>query len=141
LNGRRLAVATGIVFLVSLAFPVVAGLSRSTETFPRFWGILDVVIAFILTALAITVSALFDRAVTEEIRQATYRIYRALMNVLLVLLVAFLLAGDHIKWTIFLPGLAWRAWLLFYVLPAWLAAFRSNRVAPPPARATDSTQE
>jgi hypothetical protein len=132
LKGHRLAVATGIVFVVSLAFPVVAGLSQNTEVFPRFWGILDVVIAFILTALAIAVSALFDRAVTEEIRQATYRIYRVLMNVILILLVVFLLGGDHIKWNIFLPGLAWRAWLLFYALPAWFAAFRSNRVAPQP---------
>jgi hypothetical protein len=132
LKGHRLAVATGIVFFVSLAFPVAAGLSQNTDVFPRVWGILDVVIAFILTALAIVTAALFDRAVTEEIRQITYRIYRILVNVILILLVVFFLAGDHIKWSIFLPGLAWRAWLLFYALPAWLAAFRSNRVAPQP---------
>ncbi len=132
LKGHRLAVATGIVFFVSLAFPVAAGLSQSTEVFPRFWGILDVIIAFILAALAIVTAALFDRAVTEDIRQATYRTYRVLINTVLVLLVLFLLAGDRIKWNIFLPGLAWRAWLLFYAFPPWLAALRSKRVAPQP---------
>ena len=40
------------------------------------------------------------------------------------LLAVFLLVGDRVAWSILLPGLAWRAWLLVYVLPAWLAAWR-----------------
>ena len=130
-RGRQLAVASAIVFVISSIFPVVAGLSRDTKAFPRVWGILDVVVAFVLVALAIVITALFDGAVNEEIKQASYRVYRVLMNAILVILVVFFLAGDRIVWTIVLPGLAWRAWLLFYGFPPWLAAFRSNPgVAP-----------
>ena len=110
---------------------MVAGLSRRTDAFPRLWGILDVAIAFVLVALALVITALFDREVNEEIKQVAYRFYRVFINAILVILVVFFLAGDRIVWTIVLPGLAWRAWLLFYGFPPWLAAFRSNPgVAP-----------
>ena len=42
------AIATAIVFLLSSLFPVVAGLSKDTASFPAWWGMLDVGIAFIL---------------------------------------------------------------------------------------------
>jgi hypothetical protein len=129
-KGRQLAVATAIVFVISSIFPVAAGLSRNPESFPRLWGILDVVIAFILVALAIVVAALFGRGVTKEIELAAYRIYRVLINAILVLLVVFFLAGDRVRWTIFLTGLAWRGWLLFYGLPAWIVALKGKPVAP-----------
>jgi hypothetical protein len=130
-RGRQLAVATAIVFVISSIFPVVAGLSRDTKAFPRVWGILDVVVAFVLVALAIVITALFDREVNEEIKQVAYRSYRVFINAILVILVVFFLVGDRVVWTILLPGLAWRAWLLFYGFPPWLAAFRSNPgVAP-----------
>jgi hypothetical protein len=125
-RGRPLAAATAIVFGISSIFPVVAGSLRNTEAFPRLWGILDVAIAFVLVTLALIITALFDGAVNEEIRQASYRVYRVLINAILVILVVFFLAGDRIVWTVVLPGLAWRAWLLFYGFPPWLAAFRSN---------------
>jgi len=131
LNGRRLAVATGILFFVSLAFPVVAGLRSGSSPFPRVWGILDVVIAFILVILAIIIAARFEPAVNDEIRQAAYRTYRITINAVLVILVVFLLAGDRLVWSVLLPGLAWRAWLLFYAFPPWLAALRSNASANP----------
>ena len=130
-RGRPLAVVTATVFVISSIFPVVAGLSRRTDAFPRLWGILDVAIAFVLVALALVITALFDREVNEEIKQVAYRSYRVFINAILVILVVFFLAGDRIVWTIVLPGLAWRAWLLFYAFPPWLAAFRSNPgVAP-----------
>jgi hypothetical protein len=43
-----------------------------------------------------------------------------------VLLVLFFLAGDRIAWNIGLVGLAWRAWLLLYTLPAWYTALRTT---------------
>lgn len=52
----------------------------------------------------------------------TYRAYRVLISAILVLLVVFFLAGDRVTWTYFLPGIAWRSWLLLYTWPAWLAA-------------------
>lgn len=130
-RGRPLAIATGIVFVISSIFPVVAGLSKNTQAFPRLWGILDVVIAFLLATLAMVTLALFDRAVNEEIKQVAYRMYRVLGHAILALCAVFLLAGDRITWTSCLPGFAWRAWLLFYVLPAWLAPIRNNPLGLP----------
>jgi hypothetical protein len=130
-RGRSLAVATAIVFVISSIFPVVAGLSKNTEAFPRLWGILDVVIAFLLATLAIVTMALFERAVNEEINQVVYRAYRVLIHAILVFCVVFQLAGDRIVWINCLPGFAWRAWLLFFALPAWLAAFRNNSLRLP----------
>jgi hypothetical protein len=95
------------------------------------WGILDVVIAFILVALAIVIAARFESAVNDEIRQAAYRAYRVTINAVLVILVVFLLAGDRLVWSVLLPGLAWRAWLLFYAFPPWLAALRSDASSNP----------
>lgn len=125
-KGRALAVATAIVFVISSIFPLVAGLARNTQAFPRLWGILDVVIAFVLAGIAMVILGLFDRSVDDEIRQAAYRVYRVLIHFILAFCVIFQLAGDRITWSNCLPGFAWRAWLLLYVLPAWLAAFRNN---------------
>ena len=52
---RPLAVATAAIFCVSAAFPVVAGLSKNTGAFPTWWGIADVVLAFVLAAMVFTV--------------------------------------------------------------------------------------
>ncbi len=136
-RGRQLAVATAIVFVISSIFPVAAGLSRNPGSFPRWWGILDVVIAFILVALAIVVATLFERGVTQEIKLVAYRTYRVLINAIIVLLVAFFLEADRIRWTILLVGLAWRGWLLFYSLPAWIVAVRGKPVAPHPGGPVD----
>ena len=124
--GRYLAVITAVSFIVSLVFPIAAGLVQDTAALPGWWGIGDVVFAFILAALAITVAARFDRRKTPEIERASYKVYRIVVNLILVLLVVFLVAGDRIRWTIFLPGIAWRGWLFLYAYPAWLTAIRST---------------
>ena len=125
-KGRELAITTAIAFFVSLIFPIAAGIAQDTASLPGWWGIADVVFAAILAALAITVAARFERRKTPEIERTTYRVYRIVVNLILALLVVFLIAGDRIRWTIFLPGIAWRGWLFLYALPAWLAALRSN---------------
>jgi hypothetical protein len=51
-RGRSLAVATAVVFFISSAFPVVAGLSKNTASFPKWWSVLDVGLAFVLAILA-----------------------------------------------------------------------------------------
>jgi hypothetical protein len=137
-KNRQLAIATAIVFVISSIFPVAAGLSQNPESFSHWWGILDVVIAFILATLAIVIAARFERGVTVEIKLAAYRTYRVLINAILVLLVIFFLGADRIRWTIFLPGLAWRGWLLFYGLPSWIVALRGNPAAPSPGGPGDS---
>lgn len=113
------------MFVVSLIFPVSAGVVNDPKSMPSWWGMLDVVVAAILCALAIYIAFKFDRRVTTEIRLTSYSAYRVMINVVLLLLVIFLLIGDRVTWTYFLPGIAWRTWLAFYAYPAWLTAFRS----------------
>jgi small-conductance mechanosensitive channel len=125
-QGRYLALLTGAAFTVSLVFPIAAGLVQNSAALPGWWGVADVVFAFILAALAITVAARFDRRRTPEIDRTSYRVFRFVVNLILVLLVIFLIGGDRIRWTIFLPGIAWRGWLFLYAFPAWLTALRST---------------
>jgi len=56
--GRPLALAVAVVFFISSTFPVIAGLSKNTASFPKWWGLLDVVLAFILAILAFVVVGL-----------------------------------------------------------------------------------
>jgi hypothetical protein len=128
MNDRALAIATAIVFFVSLIFPISAGVANPSWL-PSWWGILDVVIAFLLCALAILIAVRYERGVTDEIRAATYRAYRILINAFLVILVIFFLVGDRVTWTFFLPGIAWRMWLAFYAWPSWLTALRSDAIS------------
>ena len=125
MKGRTLAIATAVVFFISLMFPISVGVVNDTTRFPRIWGVIDVAIAFLLVTLAIIIAARYGRRVTDGIRMETYRAYRILMNLILVLLVIFFLADDRLTWTYFLPGIAWRTWLLFYSWPSWLAALES----------------
>jgi hypothetical protein len=123
---RRLAIATAILFFISSAFPVVAGLSKDTAAFPKWWGVLDVAIAFVLAIMAIVMSALVGRSINKEAEESTYRAYRVLTHGLLAMCVVFFLFGDRITWINCLTGFAWRAWLLFYMLPAWFSALRGS---------------
>lgn len=124
--GRSLAIITAVMFVISSVFPVAAGLVR-TENLPRWWGILDVIVAFFLAFLAIAVSGLAQGKVDQEAVDTTYRAYRILIHGLIASLVVFFLLGDRIKWTNCLIGFAWRAWLLLYTLPAWFTMIRTAK--------------
>ena len=121
--GRRIAVAAAVVFVVSLVFPVTAGLSRDSASFPGWWGPLDVGVAFLLGALVLAVFGLADGRMSKRAEDAGYKTYRILIHAIFVLLVVFFLWGDRVVWPSCLTGLAWRYWLLLYSLPAWFAAF------------------
>jgi VIT1/CCC1 family predicted Fe2+/Mn2+ transporter len=120
--GRPLAIATAIVFCISSVFPAVAGFVRDTESWPKWWGVLDVVLAFFLAILALAVLGLTQGKVNKQSEDASYRTYRILTHGIFAVLVVFFLAGDRIVWSNCLTGFAWRAWLLFYCLPAWFTA-------------------
>jgi hypothetical protein len=122
--GRPIAVASAVVFVVSSAFPVTAGLSKHTETFPWWWGGLDVLIAFILALLAILVHALAHGKVTKRDQDSSYHAYRLLTHAIFAMMVVFILFGDRIVWANCLAGVAWRYWLLLYSLPAWFSVMR-----------------
>ena len=120
---RRFAVVAAIVFCISSVFPVIAGLSHDAESFPEWWGPLDVSIALVLALLAFVVMGLTQGKVTKQAEDASYRAYRILIHGIMVILVVFFLFGDRINWANCVTGLAWRAWLLLYSLPAWFTAF------------------
>ena len=121
---RPVAIAAAIVFFISSAFPVVAGLSKNTASFPKWWGTLDVGLAFVLAALAFLVMVVAAGKVDGKSTDVSYRTYRVLIHGIFVMMVVFFLFGDRIVWINCLSGFAWRAWLLLYCLPAWFTALR-----------------
>jgi len=121
--GRILALVAAAIFFISSMFPVVAGLSKNTASFPKWWGILDVSLAFVLAILAFAVMALAQGRVNKQAEDASYRAYRVLTHGIFVMMVVFFLLGDRIVWINCLTGFAWRYWLLLYSLPAWFTAF------------------
>jgi hypothetical protein len=123
-HGRRLAIATAVVFCISIVFPVVAGFVKERESWPRWWGVLDVVIAFVLAVLALAVVGSAEGRIGREAEDESYRAYRLLHYGILVMLVVFFLLGDRIVWTNCLTGFAWRYWLLLYGLPAWFTLMK-----------------
>ena len=120
--GRPLAIVSAVIFVISSAFPVVAGLSKDTGVFPKWWGMVDVSLAFVLVILAFAIMALSEGKVSKRVEDASYRVYRVLIHGILVLVVVFFVFGDRITWINCITGFAWRAWLLLYGLPAWLTA-------------------
>ena len=92
---RALCIATAIVFLISVVFPIGAGLSKNTASLPHWWGAADVGTAFLLAALALAVLALGPRRVTKRDEDATYRAYRILIHLIFVLMVALVVFGDR----------------------------------------------
>ena len=119
---RAWAIATAALFGISLIFPVAAALSQDTRSFPAWWGVADVALAFVLAGMVIVLMAAVQGKLTRQTEETTYRAYRMLIHVILALLVIFFVAGDRIEWANGLTGLAWRAWLLLYALPSWFAA-------------------
>jgi hypothetical protein len=129
-RGPPLAIVTAVVFSISSVFPVIAGLSLVDKaSSSKWWGIVDVGIAFFLGFLAIVIVALVGDDVTKEAEAVSYRAYRILSHGLLVMIVVFFLFGDRIVWINCLTGFAWRTWLLFYTLPAWFTAFGGTAAA------------
>lgn len=127
-KGRRLAVVAAVLFFISSVFPVIAGLSKNTASFPKWWGMLDVGLAFVLAILALVIVAIAEGKVDKQAADASYRAYRVLIHGILAMIVVFFLFlfGDRIIWINCLTGFAWRTWLLMYSLPAWFTALRAK---------------
>jgi hypothetical protein len=122
---RRFVLAGGVMFGVSTAFPIVAGVLREDQL-ASWLGPVDVVLAFATVCVGALIGTRARRAYDSSVLATSCGIYRALANLLLVLLVLFFLAGDRIRWHVLLPGLAWRGWLLAFVLPAAIAAWKAD---------------
>ena len=122
---RPLAVATAAIFCVSTVFPMVAGLSKNAGAFPKWWGIADVVLAFVLAAMVFAVMVASHGKISKQADDATYRAYGILIHGIFVILVVFFLAGERITWINCLTGFGWRAWLLLYALPSWFTIVKA----------------
>jgi hypothetical protein len=105
-----------LLFAVSTAFPVVAGV-RNTETPSRWMGLADVGVAVLLLTTAFTVASRARSKVSDTDRLIAFRVSQSLLSVIPVLLIGFFIAGDRINWQVLIVGLAWRGWLLLYTLP------------------------
>jgi hypothetical protein len=105
-----------LLFAVSTAFPVVAGV-RNTETPSRWLGLADVGVAALLVTVAFTVASRARSKVSDTDRLIAFRVSQTLLSVIPVLLIGFFIAGDRINWQVLIVGLAWRGWLLLYTLP------------------------
>jgi hypothetical protein len=138
---KALSIASAALFVVSAVFPIVAGISRDTAAFPHWWGTLDVALAFALALSLFAVMAVVRHSVTPSVERTTYRLYRILLHGVFVIGVVFILAGDHIIWTQCFTGLAWRAWLLLYCLPWWVAAFRHRKTTTNPKEPKEKGKE
>jgi len=77
---RNLAITTALVFFISLVFPVVAGLSYNTPSFPKWWGVLDAGLAFPPAVLAFPMLGLAQGKVIKQAEEETYRAYRILIH-------------------------------------------------------------
>ena len=125
---RPFAFATAILFLFSWLFPIGAGLAKDTAVFPRWWGTVDVAVAFVLAIAAFATQMLSRGGVDKRAEDVTYRVYRILTHGIIAVAVLVMLAGSRITWTNCATGFLWRTWLGLYILPWWLAALRRDGV-------------
>jgi hypothetical protein len=114
-----------VLFAVSTAFPIVAAVLPG-DVAPPLMGALDVGLAALTVIVAVTLESRSRETVTEGDRAAAWRVTRLGTTSLLALLVVFFVAPSTFRWDILLVGLAWRAWLLIWVLPAVVAALRRS---------------
>jgi hypothetical protein len=116
------------LFALSTLFPIVAGVWNVAQP-PRWLGVADVVFAALLLFSAFALVNRAKSAVTDSHRVAALRLAQSALGIIPLLLLLFFLVGDRIAWTVLVIGLAWRAWLLLYVLPFLVAAWRDAAVS------------
>jgi len=120
---RWLVVLGAALWIVSLAFPVVASLVETADL-PRWVGVLDVALAGAVMLVMGVLTLCSQGRIDARAQQRSYRVYRGALHLPLLLLLIFFLVGERIKWNILLIGLAWRTWVLLTVLPAALALWQ-----------------
>jgi hypothetical protein len=125
-SSPAIIVVSAGLFVVSSLFPLAASL-LDVDRVPRWLGVSDVVIAAALVLLGMVIVSRKPSKFAAPVVATSFRTYRGLANSFLILLVLFFVSGDSIRWSILLPGLAWRGWLLTMVLPSWLSAWQTEQ--------------
>ena len=131
MNRRAIALTIAILFVLSWIFPVGAGLVSNPTGLPRWWGPVDVTLAFVVALGAFVIQVLSQGKLNKEAERDTYQIYRVSQHAILFVAVLVMLAGDRIKWGSCATGFLWRTWLFLYILPWWLAAVGRAETAEP----------
>lgn len=125
-SDRRLVLVTALLFAVSTMFPIVAAVVQPDPS-PFLAGVVDVALAFLTGACGLTIATRAGERFDDRVVRSAFRMYRTGATALLVLICVYFVVGDRIGWHILLPGLAWRAWLLAWVLPAALSLWEGAR--------------
>jgi len=125
---RTLAVLGVALLVVSTAFPVAASVLRMKKP-PTWIGVLDISVAGALMVVAFVTTARAGGRIDARVKEVSYRAYRASSNALPLLIAAFLLLGDRLQWDVLVIGLAWRTWVLWYALPAWISLWQAGERA------------
>lgn len=128
---RPVALAAAVLFVLSWAFPIGAGLVKDTSSFPKWWGIADVLLAFVIAVSAFVIQAIVGKNLDRQAEETTYRFYRTFIHVLIAVGLVVMLAGSRITWINCATGFLWRSWLLLYILPWWLVAARRQALSSP----------
>jgi Na+/H+ antiporter NhaD/arsenite permease-like protein len=115
-----------VLFCLSTAFPIAASLLPPSGVSTAL-GALDLVAAAAVLVLGFIIESTARDQVTDEDRRVAWRVVRILANVPLLLLIAFFVRADIVRWDVLLVGLAWRTWLLLWVVQSVVALFRSRR--------------
>lgn len=108
------------LFLLSCTFPVAASFLAPSDR-PAWLGILDLSIAFLIVIAALWLDYVFGKLVTAQQRDEAYVTLNRASILILVLLGTFIYLNEILDWPVLIVGLAWRAWLFIYALPAWIA--------------------
>jgi hypothetical protein len=125
-SSRPIIVVSAGLFVVSGLFPTAASLLEADRV-PMWLGVCDVVVAAALVVLGMVIVSRKPSEFAAPVVATSFRAYRGLASSFLILLVLFFVAGDNIRWSILLPGLAWRGWLLTIALPSWLSAWQTEQ--------------
>ena len=124
-SDRRLVLGTAVLFAVSTMFPILAA-ALQPDPSPVWAGIADVGLTILTCACGFRIAARAAERFDDRVVRSAFRIYRTGATALLALLCGYFVFGDRIAWHILLPGLAWRAWLLAWVLPSGLSLWNGS---------------
>ena len=58
MNRRAIALTAAFLFVLSWIFPVAAGLVRNPASLPKWWGTVDVALAFVVAVGALVIPGL-----------------------------------------------------------------------------------
>ena len=93
---QRVAFMAPSLFLVSWVFPVGAGLAKDTSAFPKWWGPVDVGLAFILAIVAFAIQSHARGKVDRQAEETTYRVHRTTTHALVLVAVLVMVAGGPV---------------------------------------------